>query len=170
MRPAQLIRSGLALLALSAGGLAWGLDAGPESEAVTIASGRTVEFEYTLTLDDGGVVQSNVGGEPFSYIHGEGQLIPGLEQALEGRRADERLTVSLPPEDAYGEADPEALREVPVERVPEEMREPGMLLSAAGYNGAIRVAEVRPDAVVLDFNHPLAGQTLIYEIRILSVR
>ncbi|MFZ8940485.1 MAG: FKBP-type peptidyl-prolyl cis-trans isomerase, partial [Gemmobacter sp.] len=100
-----------------------------------------------LTLDDGAVVQSNVGGEPFSYVHGESELIPALEQALEGRQANERLTLSIPPEDAYGAPDPGALREVPVDRVSDEMREAGMWLSAAGYNGAIRVSEVRPDAV-----------------------
>jgi FKBP-type peptidyl-prolyl cis-trans isomerase SlyD len=137
--------------------------------APVIAKGRKVDIEYTLSLDDGSTVQSNVGGTPLSFVAGEGQIIPGLEAALDGKAARERVKVKIAPEDAYGPTDPQKVQEVPLDKIPEDARKVGTLLSAQGFDGPIRVAEVRPDVVVLDFNHPLAGKALTFDVLVLSI-
>lgn len=137
--------------------------------APVIANGRTVEIEYTLRLDDGATVQSNVGGPPLSFVAGEGQIIPGLEAALQGKAARERVKVRIAPEQAYGPSDPQKTQEVPLDKIPEDARKVGTLLSAQGFDGPIRVAEVRPEVVVLDFNHPLAGKALTFDVLVLSI-
>jgi FKBP-type peptidyl-prolyl cis-trans isomerase SlyD len=125
---------------------------------VPIKEGRTVAIEYTLTLDDGSKVQSNVGGKPLTFVQGQGQIIPGLESALAGHLAGDRVTVKIPPDKAYGPVDPQAMQEVPIDKIPEDAR-----------NVPVRVAEVRKDVVVLDFNHPLAGKTLNFDVLVLTV-
>ncbi len=137
--------------------------------APVIAKGSKVDIEYTLSLDDGSTVQSNVGGTPLSFVAGEGQIIPGLEAALEGKAARERVKVKIAPEEAYGPTDPQKMQEVPLDKIPEDARKVGTLLSAQGFDGPIRVAEVRPDVVVLDFNHPLAGKALTFDVLVLSI-
>lgn len=137
--------------------------------AVRIATGRTVAIRYTLTLDDGTTVQTNADGPPLSYVAGQGQVIPGLEAALEGKGATDRIRVKIRPEDAYGPVDAGLMQEVPLDKIPEDARRVGTLLSAQGFDGPIRVAEVRADAVVLDFNHPLAGKALTFDVLVLSV-
>lgn len=134
-----------------------------------IARGSKVDIEYTLTLDDGSTVQTNVGDKPLSFVAGEGQIIPGLETALQGKAVRERVKVRIAPEEAYGSADPEKMQEVPLDKIPEDARKVGTLLSAQGFDGPIRVAEVRPDVVVLDFNHPLAGKALTFDVLVLSI-
>jgi FKBP-type peptidyl-prolyl cis-trans isomerase 2 len=136
----------------------------------TVEAGRKVSFEYTLTLPDGSVVESNVGGKPFAYEQGKGQIIPGLEKALRGLKAGDSKKVTVPPEDAYGPVRAEAQREVPLARIPEEARKAGSMLAAEGFPGSIRVAEVRKDTALLDFNHPLAGKTLTFDVHILTVQ
>jgi len=139
------------------------------AEAAVIQSGRKVDIEYTLTLDDGSTVQSNVGGKPLSFVAGSGQIIPGLETALAGKAARDRVKVRIPAEQAYGATDPGKMQEVPLDKIPEDARKVGTLLSAQGFDGPIRVAEVRPDVVVLDFNHPLAGKALTFDVLVLSI-
>jgi len=135
-----------------------------------IENGSTVELEYTLTLRPSGeVVQSNVGAAPIAYVHGEGMLLPALEAELAGREAEEQFELSLDAADAYGPVNSELLREFPLEQLPEEAREVGTLLSSPEYPGSIRVSEVREDVAILDFNHPLAGKDLAFDVRVLSV-
>jgi FKBP-type peptidyl-prolyl cis-trans isomerase SlyD len=140
-----------------------------QEEEFMIEAGKTVGFEYTLKLDDGSVVQSNAEAEPLRYVHGENQLLPALEQELEGLKVDDRKEVTLAAQDAYGKVRDEAFREVPSDQIPQEARRVGAQLSAQGYEGPIRVHEVRDDTVVLDFNHPLAGQSLTFAIRVVSI-
>jgi FKBP-type peptidyl-prolyl cis-trans isomerase 2 len=137
--------------------------------APVISKGKKVAIEYTLTLDDGSTVQSNVGGPPLPFVVGEGQIIPGLEAALQGKAARERVKVKIAPDQAYGLVDPKKVQEVPLDKIPEDARKVGTLLSAQGFDGPIRVAEVRPDVVVLDFNHPLAGKALTFDVLVLSI-
>jgi FKBP-type peptidyl-prolyl cis-trans isomerase 2 len=134
-----------------------------------IEKGKKVDIEYTLTLDDGSTVQSNVGGPPLVFVVGEGQVIPGLEAALQGKAARERVKVKIAPDQAYGPLDPKKVQEVALDKIPEDARKVGTLLSAQGFDGPIRVAEVRPDVVVLDFNHPLAGKALTFDVLVLSI-
>lgn len=141
-----------------------------EEEKEVIEQGKTVAFEYRLSLEDGTVVESNVdSGQPFEYVQGGGQILPALEAALEGLGENDEKSVKLTAEDAYGPVNPEAFQEVPRDRIPEEAQSVGTQLSAPGYEGPIRVHEVKNETVVLDFNHPLAGQALTFDIRVVSV-
>ncbi len=155
------------LLLVAVAGLPIAAVSGPTT--AVIEKGKKVDVEFTLTLDDGSTVQSNVGGPPLAFVAGEGQIIPGLEAALQGKAARERVKVRIPPDQAYGPVDPKKVQEVPRDKIPEDSRKVGTLLSAQGFDGPIRVAEVRPDVVVLDFNHPLAGKALTFDVFVLSI-
>ena len=137
-----------------------------------VGDGKQVTIEYTLTLDDGSVADSNVGDAPFVYVHGAQQLLPRLEAALAGLTAGEAREVRLSAEEGYGPVDPAGFQEVPLELIPEDGRQVGEMLVGLDPDGQpfqVRVAEVREDVVVLDFNHPLAGQALNYAVRVLAV-
>ncbi len=138
-----------------------------------ISQGKTVAITYTLTLDSGETVDSNVGSDPLTYTHGEEQLVFGLEQALEGKQAGDSLKVSVPPEDGYGTITEEAQIEVPLSHLPEEARQPGAVLTAVGPEGQELQGEVTAigdTTATLDFNHPLAGEVLHFEVTIVSVK
>jgi FKBP-type peptidyl-prolyl cis-trans isomerase 2 len=135
-----------------------------------IETGRTVAFEYTVSEQGGSIVDTNIGSQPIEYVHGEGQILTGLENALSGMSVGDEKSVTLRPEDAYGPADPAAFRDVPTEQIPEEARNVGVRLAVPGIAWPVLVNEVRPDSVVLDLNHPFAGKTLVFVVRILSIR
>lgn len=138
-----------------------------------IANGSTVTLEYILLLKDGTTVASNLGREPLVYQQGEHQLLlPALETALLGLRTNEITTVTLSPDQAYGAVDPSAFVEVPTASVPEEARTLGRLLATVDPEGnriLLRVHEIHEDRIMLDRNHPLAGQAVTFRVRILSV-
>ena len=137
----------------------------------SIKDGSRVQLEYTLTDNAGTVLDSNKGAEPFAYTHGERQIVPGLESALAGKRAGDVAKVTVNPEDGYGKVDPKAQIEVGRERVPPDIKV-GSQLTGRDPNGgtrAVRVKEIKEKSVVLDLNHPLAGKTLVFDVRILSV-
>ena len=140
-----------------------------QGDSPAIEDGSNVALEYTLFLADGSMVGSNVGQEPLTYTQGGKQILPALEDALTGMRAGDEKKVMLSADDAYGQVRDDAFREVPLEQIPEEARHVDALLSVPGRQGNIRVHEVREDVAVLDFNHPLAGQDLTFDIRIMSV-
>ena len=145
---------------------------GNGEEKVVIESGRTVAIEYTLKLDDGTVADSNVGGEPLKYTQGEGQILPSLEKELEGMGEGDSRSVRLSAEDGYGDVNPEFFREVPEDSVPEDARKIGQVLYGEGPNGQpfqVRVHEVREEIIVLDLNHPLAGEALNFDVTVVSV-
>jgi FKBP-type peptidyl-prolyl cis-trans isomerase SlyD len=138
-----------------------------------ISEGKTVAITYTLTLNNGETVDSNVGEEPLTYTQGEEQLIFGLEQALIGKKAGDTFKVSVPPEDGYGTVSEEALLEVPLEHLPEDARQPGAMLTAVGPEGQELqglVTGIGEKTATLDFNHPLAGEMLHFDVTILSVK
>lgn len=137
-----------------------------------IEDGKQVSIEYTLALDDGQIVDSNVGKEPLTYQHGQGQIIPGLERHLAGLNVDDTKKVTLAPEEGYGPVNPKAFQDVKPETVPEDARQVGMMLVASDKGGSqrpIRVHEVHADRIVLDLNHPLAGRNLNFEVRIIAI-
>ncbi|MGD1977610.1 MAG: peptidylprolyl isomerase [Gammaproteobacteria bacterium] len=145
---------------------------GNGEEKVVIESGRTVTIEYTLKLDDGTVADSNVGGEPLKYTQGEGQILPSLEKELEGMTEGDSRSVRVSAEDGYGDVNPEFFREVPEDSVPEDARKVGQVLYGEGPNGQpfqVRVHEVREEIIVLDLNHPLAGEALNFDVTVVSV-
>jgi FKBP-type peptidyl-prolyl cis-trans isomerase 2 len=137
-----------------------------------VEAGSTVSIEYTLTLTDGTKVDSNVGEDALQFEQGAGQLIPGLEKALTGMHVGESKQVTVPPEEGYGPVNPAAFTEVDIAQLPEDAREPGVTLVARGEDGhaqRLRVEKIEGDKATLDFNHPLAGQTLIFDVKILGV-
>jgi len=140
---------------------------------MTVSSGKEISIEYTLRLEDQSVVDSNQGGEPFNFTQGEQQIIPGLESALEGMAVGESKSVTVPPEKGYGVMDAAAFREVNNEHIPEAARVVGAKLQgrdASGQSVYARVAQVKEGSVVLDFNHPLAGKTLHFEVKVLAIK
>lgn len=137
------------------------------------ANGMVVTMHYTLTIDDGQVVDSSRGSEPLSYLHGHGNIIPGLEKALEGAAAGHKANVSVEPAEGYGERDPEAVFEAPRAHFPPDMElVAGQRVTADGPQGPITllITEITESGAVLDANHPLAGKTLNFDVEIVRVR
>ncbi|MDE2181339.1 MAG: peptidylprolyl isomerase [candidate division NC10 bacterium] len=158
-----VMTAGLAL----AGALAKGK---PDSPG--IQNGSTVKLEYTLTDEKGTLLDTNKNKEPLSYTHGQGQIIPGLEKALSGLHVGDTKHVVVPPDQAYGPVKPEAVIEIPKERVPEKLQTVGTHLMSRSKDGqplTAVVKEVKEKTVVLDVNHPLAGKTLTFDIKIVEV-
>jgi FKBP-type peptidyl-prolyl cis-trans isomerase SlyD len=147
---------------------------GGMSEQMTVTSGRVVTMHYKLTLDDGQMVDSSQGREPLSYLHGAGNIVPGLESALEGQASGSTLSVKVAPEEGYGQRHPDAVQNVPRGAFPADAKlEVGLSFQAVDENqnplmGTITALE--NDAVTVDFNHPLAGLNLNFEIEITEVR
>lgn len=138
-----------------------------------IEKNTVVELEYKLMDDSGAVWESSEEGGPWVYLHGYGDVMPGLEKALEGKGNGQKVRTSLAPQEAYGLYEDDMKTEVPREAFEgiEGLTE-GMRLVAEGSDGvhAVLVKEIRDDVVVIDANHPLAGQTVKVEVKILSVR
>jgi FKBP-type peptidyl-prolyl cis-trans isomerase SlyD len=139
---------------------------------VVVADGKTVSIEYTLHLDDGTKVDSNVGEEPLVYEHGRQQILPALERALTGLKENDTKEVHLTTDEGYGPSDPDKFKSVELEAIPHEGRQVGTILTARDEDGNeqnVRVHSVGDDEAVLDFNHLLAGKDLRFSVRILSI-
>ena len=157
--------------------LALALGAAEAQEKETAASpaienGAKVQLEYTLKDDGGKVLYSNKGRDPLTYTQGQKQIIPGLEQALNGMRAGDEKMVTVKPADAYGEVNPNAVTEVPKEMLPPDSLKVGTELVAQSQGGdrrIVRIKEIREKTVVIDLNHPLAGKTLFFDVKVLGV-
>ena len=137
-----------------------------------IEEGSTVSIEYTLTLDDGDTADTNVGGEALVYNQGQQEILPALEEALIGLEVGDTKKVVLTAEEGYGLVDPDGFQDVEPDLVPEDARTEGIMLVASDPEGnqqPIRVHEVGEDKIVLDFNHPLAGQALNFDIKIIGI-
>jgi FKBP-type peptidyl-prolyl cis-trans isomerase SlyD len=152
---------------------------GPAAPAITlkpasiIEEGSIVSIEYTLTDETGTELDSNVGKEPLTFIQGAGQIVRGLEKELIGLKTGDRKTVQVKPEDGYGMPSKEAFQEFPRETLPAEAQKVGAALMVQGPDGRaipIRVHEIRGETVVVDFNHPLAGKTLNFDVTIKDIR
>lgn len=141
---------------------------------LTVADDMVVGLAYTLRLEGGELVDSSEGQEPLTFLQGHGQVVDGLEQALYGMALGEEKDIIVAPEDGYGEVDDSAFEEVPLSAFPKDIElEPGMELLVEDQTGQefqVYVAEVGPNSVLLDFNHPLAGETLYFHVRVDSLR
>ena len=138
-----------------------------------IAEGSVASFHYTLTDDAGQVIDSSEGRDPLAYIHGSGHIVPGLENALAGRSAGEKLKVAVVPEEGYGVRHQELVQIVPREAFQGvEDLQPGMQFQGRNAQGSINVtiASIDGENVTVDGNHPLAGQTLHFDVEITEVR
>jgi FKBP-type peptidyl-prolyl cis-trans isomerase SlyD len=139
-----------------------------------IARDSVVTFEYVLTDATGRELDRSPAGHPMTYLHGHGQIVPGLEAALLGRGAGDALQVKVAPADGYGERDPERAIMVPRSELPPGVEPtPGTAFHATAPDGReaiLFVERVQGDTVYLSFDHPLAGVTLHFDVRIHEVR
>ncbi|MCS4503534.1 peptidylprolyl isomerase [Arhodomonas aquaeolei] len=138
-----------------------------------ISKDKVVAIDYTLKDNDGEVLDASPEGQPLQYLHGAGNIIPGLENALEGKAAGDDVSVTVEPAEAYGERDDRLQQEVPMEMFQGvDKVEPGMRFQAQTQAGTqvVTVAAVDGETVTVDANHPLAGQTLNFEVKVSEVR
>ena len=142
------------------------------AEEFEVAQGRKVFLEYTVTLEDKSIFDSNVGKEPMVYVHGSDEKVPLFAKHLVGLKADETKKFEVSPEEAYGALNPEKVIEVPKENIPEERWKTGAKLKGQGPKGQplyAQVVEVKDKTIVIDTNHPLAGKKLFFDVKILKV-
>jgi FKBP-type peptidyl-prolyl cis-trans isomerase 2 len=138
-----------------------------------VADGNVVKLHYTLTVD-GKVVDNTREREPFMFLVGEEQVIPGFENAIKGMEVGEKKSFQVSPGEGYGQEDPEGIDEIFREDLPSGL-EPvvGMTLYATGERGQTipgRITEVREHSVVININHPFAGKTLDYDVEIVEIQ
>lgn len=138
-----------------------------------VAKDRVVSIDYTLKDTEGTLLDSSEGRGPLAYLHGAGNIIPGLEKALEGQNNGDSVEVTIEPGDAYGERDDNLIQDVPKQMFDSvDKVEPGMQFQAQTPNGTqvITVREVGDETVKVDANHPLAGVTLNFDVKVVDVR
>jgi FKBP-type peptidyl-prolyl cis-trans isomerase 2 len=138
-----------------------------------VKDGMLVSFDYTLTGTDGKVIETSKGKEPLKYVHGQKTMIPGLEKELNGMKVGGEKHVTVKPEDAYGPINKSAFQEVPKENLPANALKVGAVLAAKSPEGMVmpvRVHEIKEKTVVMDMNHPMAGKTLIFDVKIVDIQ
>jgi peptidylprolyl isomerase len=139
-----------------------------------VKEGDLVKVHYTGKLTTGEQFDSSVGREPLEFTVGAGQMIRGFDAALPGMNVGEKKTINIAAADAYGERSEEAVIEFPKTNVPEDMKlEPGMQLTLSNQDGQpvpVVVRDIKEDVVVLDANHFLAGEELIFDIELVEIK
>ncbi len=143
------------------------------AEDAVVTAGKKVKMDYTLMVNNE-QIETSVGKKPLEFIDGGRMIIPGLERGIEGMRVGEEKIITVIPKDAYGEADPRALKEFPKNKMPANV-EPkvGMVLRATAPDGQsfpAVISQMKGDTVILDFNHPLAGKQLTFKVKILDIQ
>ncbi len=133
-----------------------------------------ISLAYTLKLANGDVIDYSEAGDPLEYLHGAGNIIPGLERALDGLKVGDSKDVEIAPEEGYGVYNPEDVEEIDIQELPPDFpMELGTEVPVSDEEGNMMVAYVREiaaDHVTLDFNHPLAGQRLFFSVEVVDVR
>jgi len=141
---------------------------------MNITANKVVLIDYTLTDDSNQVLDSSAGGEPLAYLHGARNIIPGLEQALEGKQAGDELNVRVAPAEAYGERDDRLVQMVPREMFEDSSEiQVGMQFHSSDEAGNVTVVTVTnttDDTITVDANHPLAGVSLTFAVKVVEVR
>jgi FKBP-type peptidyl-prolyl cis-trans isomerase SlyD len=138
-----------------------------------VKDGLMISLEYTLKSPDGKVLESSTGREPLKYIHGQKMMIPGLERELTGMKIGAVKHVTVKPEDGYGKINPKAVQEVPKENVPANGLKVGAVLAARSPEGMVMpmtVKEIKEKTVVMDMNHPMAGKTLVFDVKVVDIQ
>lgn len=134
----------------------------------------TVRVHYTGKLTDGQIFDSSLEREPIEFTMGQGQLIPGFEKGLLDMKENEKKTIEIPSEEAYGAPREELIQEVDKNQLPDEIKpEPGMGLVSKSPDGRemnLVVKEVKEDTIVVDGNHPLAGKDLIFDLEVVEIK
>jgi FKBP-type peptidyl-prolyl cis-trans isomerase 2 len=138
-----------------------------------VKSGDTVKVHYHGRLTDGTVFDSSQGRDPLEFEVGNGMVIKGFDNGVLGMVVGDKRTIEIPVEDAYGPEDPQMIMDFPVDRFPQDMKpEVGMQLNmsnGSGQNFPVVIREVKDDTVILDANHPLAGEDLIFDLELVEI-
>ncbi|PIE99043.1 MAG: peptidylprolyl isomerase [Treponema sp.] len=135
-----------------------------------ITKNTTVEFEYVLK-DENGIVLDSTDDGSANYVHGYGIILPGLEAKFEGMEEGAEFQLTLPPEEGYGEASEAMIFEVERSLFPEDVKiEIGMQFESGDSGHLVRIKEIKEDKVIVDANHPMAGKTLNFDVKVLGVR
>ena len=137
----------------------------------TVSKGKVISLEYTVKLEDNQVVDTNMGKDPLTYTQGANQIVPGVESAVEGMTVGQAKHVVVAPSDGYGDRNPDAFHEVPKEKVPKDIQVGAQLHGKDTDGRDVRpiVTEIKDDTVLLDFNHPLAGKTLFFDLKVVDI-
>jgi len=138
-----------------------------------IADKKVASFHYTLSNEQGELIESSRERQPMSYLHGARNIIPGLEKALTGKAAGEQFQVTIPPEEAYGERRAAQVQRVPAKHFRDARQlKPGRLVSIQTRRGPVQATVVKVGRfnIDVDTNHPLAGQTLTFDVEVVGVR
>ena len=138
-----------------------------------ISKNKVVSFHYTLSNEQGQQMESSRERQPMSYLHGASNIIPGLEKAMTGRAAGEQFQVTIAPADAYGEHRPERLQRIPAKHFRDARHlKPGQMVSIETRRGPVQATVVKVGRfnIDVDTNHPLAGQTLTFDVEVMDVR
>lgn len=138
-----------------------------------VKSGDTVKVHYHGKLTDGSTFDSSEGREPLEFEVGSGSVIPGFDAGVTGMMVGDKKTVIIPADEAYGQKQADMIMEFPMDRFPEDMNpEVGMQLNmsnGSGQNFPVVIREVREESVMLDANHPLAGEELIFDLELVEI-
>jgi len=138
-----------------------------------IERGKVVSFHYRVRDDEGEEIESSEGKDPAVYLHGRGSIVPGLENEMRGHEPGDKFTATIAPEHAYGMYDPDAIARVPIKHLIRPGRlSVGKAVAVNTQRGATRaiVTKVGRFNVDVDFNHPLAGRTLVFDVEVVDVR
>jgi len=139
-----------------------------------VKDGSTVKVHYTGKLTDGTVFDSSEGREPLAFTVGAGTMIPGFEKGVMGMEQDEEKTINIQPEEAYGERRDDMIAEVPKTQLPDDLKvEQGMDLMSQTPDGqqmVVKVTEIKDESIVVDANHALAGQELVFDLKVVEVK
>lgn len=143
-------------------------------ENAAVSEGKVVVFHYTLTDDDGEQIETSTEGEPLPYLHGAGQIVPGLEEEMKGRNAGDSFEVEVAPAKGYGEERGPGPQQVDRSEFPEDVElYEGMAFTAEAEDGSelpLWITNIEGDEISVDQNHPLAGETLFFDVEIIDVR
>jgi FKBP-type peptidyl-prolyl cis-trans isomerase 2 len=138
-----------------------------------VKSGDTVKVHYHGKLTDGTTFDSSAGRQPLEFKVGSGMVIKGFDNGVLGMKTGDKRTIEIPAEDAYGLEDPQMLMDFPIDRFPTDMKpEIGMQLNmsnGSGQNFPVVIREIKGDVVTLDANHPLAGETLVFDLELVEI-
>ncbi|MDJ0652462.1 MAG: FKBP-type peptidyl-prolyl cis-trans isomerase [Simkaniaceae bacterium] len=137
-----------------------------------IEKGKQVAIEYSVFSDNNTQIDSNVGKDPLIFLVGSQQILPALEEALRGLDVGDNKEITLEPQYAYGEVNPHAFKKVAANLIPEDLRFEGALLVVADEQFGemlIKVVSIEGEEIILDFNHPFAGKTLKFDVKVLDI-
>ena len=161
------------ILIFIAGGHVFAATAEKPKDDRVVRDGMLVSLDYTVKTTDGKLVETSKGSRPLQYIHGKKMMIPGLEKELAGMKVGAEKHVTVKPEEGYGKLNPNAVQEVPKEKVPANALKIGAMLVGTDKNGApmpMTVREIKEKTVVMDLNHPLAGKTLVFDVKVVDIQ